>query len=530
MCGTSSSNAFSRLARDERGATAVEYALALFAVLLVAALSVKFLGKAVDCGATTAAGTIQGGGSGGECGGATASAGKGAGAGGNGAGTNAGGNGSGASNGGGGGSSGGSGTGGGDSNGGDIGVGGPIGGLIGGSGSSAGGSSGGGSKGSGSSGSGASNGGSGGSAGGGGGGSGSTGGDDRIFADGFDPKPGSTTSDPPKPAPSGDTGDGTGLLAASGSPSGTPSVVPTGNVVGTPAGSTFQGGGGVTRGAGATGDFGTKPGTSSYAVIGTEPKPIDSTFAALSSDVYGDSHHTIDGFRPLNDDELRENGITTPLRDDSTGFHAAIYTNGKLYVVAYAGTDDVDVFHGDAHADVKQGLGEDTIQYRQALALAKEAKLAYGDNLACTGHSLGGGLAATCALGTASPAVTYNAAGLHDYTLLGLGLDPSATRDLADRSGIVRSYRVDGEALTSTQRAVSLGGFGFSSQSIGHDVPLADPNPINPLISSNPAFTGFGLAHSAELHKIGSVQQAFHQQYPQFKQPKIDPAGATGSW
>src|SRR3546814_2651561 len=91
----------------------------------------------------------------------------------------------------------------------------------------------------------------------------------------------------------------------------------------------------------------------------------------------------------------------------------------------------------------------ETQQYNQAVALAKEAEVAFGDgNVVFTGHSLGGGLASAAALSVDASAVTFNAAGLSNETLRDLGLNPNAARsELAD-SGQVRRYVVNGDPLT----------------------------------------------------------------------------------
>ena len=96
-----------------------------------------------------------------------------------------------------------------------------------------------------------------------------------------------------------------------------------------------------------------------------------------------------------------------------SGFRAGIYSNDKQYVLAFAGTND----WRDWLSNVRQATGYDDVQYNQAVAAAKSAKAAFGDALVIAGHSLGGGLAATAALATGTVAVTFNAAGVSDYTL-----------------------------------------------------------------------------------------------------------------
>src|SRR3546814_1531109 len=99
----------------------------------------------------------------------------------------------------------------------------------------------------------------------------------------------------------------------------------------------------------------------------------------------------------------------------SNGFDAAIYQNDQgQYVVAYRGTDNWGVANpGDADDNALQGMGFETGQYSDAIALAQRAEQVFGEgNVVVTGHSLGGGLASAAALATGASGVTFNAAGL----------------------------------------------------------------------------------------------------------------------
>src|SRR5690606_33401321 len=104
--------------------------------------------------------------------------------------------------------------------------------------------------------------------------------------------------------------------------------------------------------------------------------------------------------------------IDPALLSTAEGFDAAIYQNEQgQYVVAYRGTDDWGLApSGDADDNGLQGLGFETGQYRDAVALAEAAQRAFGEgNVAFTGHSLGGGLASAASLATGVPGVTFNA-------------------------------------------------------------------------------------------------------------------------
>ena len=152
------------------------------------------------------------------------------------------------------------------------------------------------------------------------------------------------------------------------------------------------------------------------------------------------------GFNRLSDSALLGFGIDpASLHDVGSGFRAGIYSNDKQYVLAFAGTND----WRDWLSNVRQATGYDDVQYNQAVAAAKSAKAAFGDALVIAGHSLGGGLAATAALATGTVAVTFNAAGVSDYTLNRTGIDPAAAKKDAEAGGI-RRYSEQYDMLTST--------------------------------------------------------------------------------
>ncbi len=98
------------------------------------------------------------------------------------------------------------------------------------------------------------------------------------------------------------------------------------------------------------------------------------------------------------------------------GFYAQLYKKGDTYILAYRGTKEMP---NDAIEDGLQGVGISIDQYNKSVDLANAVKTALppDQKVIITGHSLGGGLAAIASGATSYPTYTYNAAGVHDYTL-----------------------------------------------------------------------------------------------------------------
>lgn len=209
-------------------------------------------------------------------------------------------------------------------------------------------------------------------------------------------------------------------------------------------------------------------GEASFAdqVRGTTQQPIDLAMAQMANDVYskpdaagqtntqseaelaqagwhrvqpGDTLRTPDG-RSIQLDPAQ-------LTDPSSGFEAAVFQNDKGHVVvAFAGTDPKSP--PDLITDAGQGLGLSTRQYEMAARLGVKMAGIFGtENVAFTGHSLGGGLAATATLASGAQGVTFNAAGLSNETLREYG-SPNSLRDDYATNGALRSYSVAGDPLT----------------------------------------------------------------------------------
>ncbi|MBS7457148.1 Mbeg1-like protein [Coralloluteibacterium stylophorae] len=244
-------------------------------------------------------------------------------------------------------------------------------------------------------------------------------------------------------------------------------------------------------------------------VRGQDAQAVDLELAQMAQDVYELGSSGIAGWNRLDDGELMAAGIDpAALEDSSTGFRAAIYTNGDGdHVLAFAGTDATSL--RDWAANLGQGLGMDTSQYNQAVALAKDAKLAFGDDLVITGHSLGGGLASSAAIATDSAAVTFNAAGLTDSTLRRIGVDPAAAKQQAEDGGI-RRYAVADDILTDKQEH-DIPTRWVMADAVGHKIELDNPDPMS---WWEHAIPGKGLVHSINSHLMGAVLDALGGQEP----------------
>lgn len=125
--------------------------------------------------------------------------------------------------------------------------------------------------------------------------------------------------------------------------------------------------------------------------------------------------------------------------DPKTSFRAIALQstdpNDNRTIVAFAGSGDGK----DWKANIGQGLGLPTKQYRQAVEFADKWKAQEGNNVILTGHSLGGGLASYASIKTGLHATAVNAAPL---ALNHLGLNPRA-------GSRITQYFVPGEALTA---------------------------------------------------------------------------------
>lgn len=244
-------------------------------------------------------------------------------------------------------------------------------------------------------------------------------------------------------------------------------------------------------------------GPSAHAVDSELARLLDHTYelAAQRRDPAAPLGALPAGWQRLDEAQLASAGIDARLLVDSkSGFDAALYRNNDgLVALAFNGTDQAR----DWKSNLRQGIGLDDVQYDQAIALARQARTAYGDDLVISGHSLGGGLAAAAAMVAETPAVTFNAAGVHDATLERFGFD-AATLKREAAQGQVRNYQVNNELLTYLQEDNLLTRW-VMPDAAGHRITLPDPDPKNFFERLVP---GVMLKHRLDLHGIDAVLQA----------------------
>lgn len=220
------------------------------------------------------------------------------------------------------------------------------------------------------------------------------------------------------------------------------------------------------------------------------PQVPAQTMAELAKDVYRAPGETPSstGFRRLGEEELREKGIDPQAMHTKSGMQAELYANDSgQHVLSFRGTvnpsvrvetrpfdgpsgldiesdmlgmlrgheyalkvDDVRQSGQDWVTNLKQGLGIESQQHKDAVALGNLCNEAIGrDQLMVTGHSKGGGQAQLVSAMFGNHGMTFNSAGLHDETLRGFQLDPERVRERAPQ--LMTSVVTRGEILDSVQ-------------------------------------------------------------------------------
>lgn len=172
--------------------------------------------------------------------------------------------------------------------------------------------------------------------------------------------------------------------------------------------------------------------------LGRQSQSIDYLIGLIANGIYFKDWHHMHGVERLNHTQLQEIGIDSSLlRDTSTGFEANICRFNDLYIICFAGSDELV----DFYADIRQGLGYYEPQYFQAVNLTNILYKASEGNMICVGHSLGGGLATFAALASNTPCIAFSSAGVARNTIQRIGMDYETAKQVAN-DGLVRFYVV----------------------------------------------------------------------------------------
>jgi len=201
----------------------------------------------------------------------------------------------------------------------------------------------------------------------------------------------------------------------------------------------------------------------------------------LSRDAYENDSKGIPGYPRLSKAEIKKLGLDPSLYysdKDKSGFYASIYKDQKNggYAVAMRGTEGE---FNDVISDAAQGIGISNVQYDKTYELAKDLRrnpTINKVNMTVTGHSLGGGLAATTGSITGYPTYTFNAAGVHKNTMKKYGISDANTKH-------VQAYNTEKDPLNMIQdnRKGAIASIGAVASII---------NPLGGLIGPTASATG----------------------------------------
>ncbi len=121
-------------------------------------------------------------------------------------------------------------------------------------------------------------------------------------------------------------------------------------------------------------------------------------------------------------------------------------------VVVFRGTDADPNFpeelKKDAFTDAMQGMGFYTDAYKQTENLARQLQKDLGSSFDIAGHSLGGGEASLAGLLTGNDTYTFNAAGLHENSMLRARINP---KELLAKEQKIQAFYSDQDPLSWNQ-------------------------------------------------------------------------------
>ena len=201
--------------------------------------------------------------------------------------------------------------------------------------------------------------------------------------------------------------------------------------------------------------------TSPYAYCQNDPmsyidlngeEPTKAEAAAMAAHVYGDKSASvlIGGWR-ISHANL---GVTSNDLNGKYGLKSCIYERvdrcGQVQEYAYvtAGTEDViDCVH-----DALQTKGL-SLQYKQSVENAEKISSLCKKELTFIGHSLGGGEAALNAMATGRKAITFNAAGVSNFTKAANAKISSIFKNF---KSLIKAYIMTTDPLNALQNSPSL--------------------------------------------------------------------------
>ncbi|WP_100459149.1 hypothetical protein [Mycobacteroides abscessus] len=155
----------------------------------------------------------------------------------------------------------------------------------------------------------------------------------------------------------------------------------------------------------------------------------------------------------------------------ASGLHVGVFTDGEHYVSAFAGAQN----QIDQAVVVVQETGGNPAQYQDAVQVVAGLVQHFGaENVAATGHSMGGGEAAAGALQNGTSAITFEAQGLSPGYLQSAGINPDAAFTQA-ASGQIQHYFTEGEFATLLQREIPFVNGLPNAPGLNYSLPWVDP-------------------------------------------------------
>ncbi|MEG0280749.1 MAG: hypothetical protein RR510_15495 [Morganella sp. (in: enterobacteria)] len=181
----------------------------------------------------------------------------------------------------------------------------------------------------------------------------------------------------------------------------------------------------------------------------TEPED-DITLARLCADSYNPGEECIAGITRADTQTLARLSLSPGKLRSLSGLQSMIYHHQDTGILAFAGSNDM----ADMVTNIRQGQGLPSLQYREAVQLARHLLSHSSYPWLFIGHSLGGGLASLCAVVLQQPAVIFNAAGLAENTLIREGLSLKAAQQRG--MSLIRHYVLEYDWLTYIQDGLDI--------------------------------------------------------------------------